>query len=239
MPIGAAISAVGTIGSTAIQSGAAGAASKAASEANANTLAFEKQVYGQAGSNLQPTINQGQGAGTALAGLLGIGGNPTASEDAFKNYLGSTNYNFQLQQGENAVEYANAPAFQSGATAKALNNYAQGQAGNALSGYESLLSGQQGLGVNAALGLGQIGAGIGNTINSANQANAATQGSAAVYAGNAQSSGLGGLANLINQGATQSSYGGGGSAFSGLFGNSGAGAGVYGGGVPSDLSGLI
>lgn len=211
MPVGIGLGL--TAGATAIsgglQAGAAANATSAAKSAQQQTLDWTKQVYGNASSALSPTISQGSQAGSALAGLLGIGGNPAASDAAFKNYLGSTNYKFQLDQGLNGIEYANAPAFASGATAKALNNYAQGQAGNALSGYEGLLQGQQTLGTNAALGLGGIGVGAGNTINSATQAAAGTIGSAGVYGANAGQNALTGLAGLVNQGLTQSSFGGG------------------------------
>lgn len=212
MPVGAslAVSGVATLGGAALKAGAASNAADAAREAQANTLAWEKQVYGNASSQLAPTIAQGTSAGNALGGLLGLNGaaGTAAQTGAFNDYLDSTNYKFQLGQGENAIEYANAPSFASGATAKALNNYAQGEAGSALQGYEGLLSGQQTLGANAALGLGGIGVGTGNTINSANQAAADTIGSAGVYGANAGTSALQGLSGLINQGLTQSSFGG-------------------------------
>lgn len=213
MPIGAAlgISGAATLGSSALQSSAANNAAKDAAQAQANTLAWEKQVYGDTSKNVQPTITQGTAAGNELAGLLGTGGDPAAAAAAFDNYRNSTNYQFQLNQGLNGIEYANAPAFKSSATAKALNNYAQGQAGNALSGYEGLLSGQQSLGAQTALGLGGVGVGAGNTINSANQAAAASEGSAALASGASQANALSGIASLINQGLSQSSFGGGGS----------------------------
>lgn len=211
MPVGAAlgISGVATAASGALQAGAANNATKAAQQAQANTLAWEKQVYGDTSKNVQPTINLGNSAGNELAGLLGTGGDAAASRAAFDNFRNSTNYQFQLDQGLNGIEYANAPAFNSSATAKALNNYVQGQAGNALAGYESLLSGQQSLGAQTALGLGSIGNGAGVTINSANQAGANTAGSAGIYAANAGQNALSGLAGFVNQGITQSSFGGG------------------------------
>jgi hypothetical protein len=224
MPVGAglAISGAATLGSGALQANASSKATSAAEQAQANTLAWEKQVYGQTSAELQPTISQGTAAGNELAGLLGTGGNAAQSQQAFNTYLGSTNYQFQLGQGLQGIEYANAPAFSSSATAKALNNYAQGQAGNALSGYESLLSGQQSLGAQSALGLGQVGVGAGSTINSANQAAAGTIGSAAVYGANSGQNALSGLASLANQGITQSSFGSGGSSA-----------------IPADLQGLV
>lgn len=207
MPVGATLATAGaTLGSAAIQSGAANSASKDAAQAQANTLAFTKQVYGDTQANVQPTIGEGQSAGSELAGLLGTGGSAADSTNAFNKYLGSTNYQFQLGQGEQGIASANAPAFNSGATAKALNNYAQGQAGTALSGYEGLLSGQQTLGTQAALGLGGVGTGSAGIINNANQAAANSEGSAALASGTADANALSGLAKLANQATTASSF---------------------------------
>lgn len=209
--IGPIASAAGAIGGGLLQGGAASNASKAAQQAAANSLAFTKQVYGDTKGNVQPTITQGVDAGNALNGLLGIGGNPAASDAAFKNYLGSTNYGFQLDQGEKGIQSANAASFNSGATAKALNSYAQGQAGNALAGYEGLLTGEQSLGTQAALGLGGIGTGTSQQVAGINQAAAGAEGSASVYGANAGQNALAGLASLANKQATSSSFGGGGS----------------------------
>jgi hypothetical protein len=218
MPVGATIGAAtlggaASIGSGILQSNAANNASKLAAQAQQNTLDFTKGVYNDTRTSLAPTIAQGQGAGTALAGLLGLNGD-SAAGTAFNKYLGSTNYNFLLNQGENAVKTANAPALVSGATGKALNDYAQGMAGNALQGYEGLLAGQQGLGVQAALGQGGVGTGASQVINSANQAGAGLQGAAGLVGANAQSNALANLTKAINQGVTGSSFaqpGGGGS----------------------------
>ena len=199
MPVGASIGAIGgSLASGAIQAGAAGDAANAAENATQQNLAFTKQVYGNTSNNLQPTINQGQTSGTALAGLLGVGGNPQAAQTAFQNYLGSTNYNFVKNQGDQGIEYSNAPALKSSGTAKALDQYNTGLAGNALSGYEGLLAGQQSLGANSAVALGQIGTNTTQQAGSWNNNMASAQGSAALTEGNASVNAL----NGIGQGAT-------------------------------------
>lgn len=189
-----------------MQTGAANNAANAQATASANNLNFEKQVYGNATSQLTPTINQGTQAGSALAGLLDIGGNSAQSNADFQNYLKSTNYQFLLNQGEQAQGYLNAPNLDSGATSKALNNYAQGQAGSALQGYEALLAGQQGLGANSALGL----AGVGNQNAAlqaqANNLTAGAQGTSGLVSAGAQGSALSGLAQALNQYNSQSSF---------------------------------
>lgn len=204
MPIAAAIASVVGAG---LQSSAANKAAQAQAKASADNIAFENKVYDQANNQLNPTINQGTAAGGELAGLENIGGNPALADQAFKKYLDSTNYKFQLGQGENAIGFANAPALQSSATAKALNDYAQGQAGSALGAYEGLLTGQQTLGANSALGL----AGVGNQ-NAALQAQqnnlaAGAKGTAGLVGAGAWSNALGSLGSLISQNVTQSSFG--------------------------------
>lgn len=212
MPVGATIGAAtiggaASIGSGILQSNAANNAASVAAKAQQNTLDFTKGVYNDTRTNVAPTIAQGQSAGTALGGLLGLNGDG-AAQAAFDKYRGSTNYNFLLNQGLSAVKTANAPALLSGATGKALNDYAQGMAGNALQGYESLLAGQQQLGTQAALGQGGVGTGSSAVINSANQGGSGLVGAAGLTGANAQSNALANLTKAINQGVTGSSFGG-------------------------------
>lgn len=164
---------------------------------------------------MQPFVGTGQSANNALAGLLGTGGDPNASANSFSNYLNSTNYKFQLGQGLQGIEYANAPAFTSGATAKALNNYAQGQAGTALAGYEGMLQGQSNTGEQAGSSLAGVGTNIAGQNASAQNNNAAGQASGAAGTSNAATNALTGLSKLINQQNTQSSFGAGANAFVG------------------------
>jgi hypothetical protein len=136
-----------------------------------------------------------------------VGGDPVASQKAWDQYRNSTNYQFQFDQGTQAVKTANAPAFNSGATAKALINYGQGQAGSALAGYEGLLQGQQQLGAQSALGLGGIGTNIAQQVVGTNNATAGVKGTSAIYAGNAQAGTLDALMKAFGGGKGASSYG--------------------------------
>jgi hypothetical protein len=221
MPIGAGIAAVGgSLAGGLIQSNAASQASAAAQAAAAKGNQILSNVQTTTSNNLQPFVNTGQEYNSALAGLLGVGGNPAASSAAFNNYLDSTNYQFQLGQGEQAVETANAPAFSSSATAKALNNYAQGQAGSALQGYENLLSTGTGQGITAGTNLGSL-----SNANAGAQASnllaaAGVQGSADIYGANAITGALSGITSGL------SSFGSGnaGSALQNLFGGGGQAA---------------
>jgi hypothetical protein len=208
VPVGASIAAAGSIAKSAISANAAGQATKAAKQANQANLQFLNGVYDDAKGNLNPTIQGGIKSGNTLSGLLGVGGDPVASQKAWDQYRNSTNYQFQFDQGTQAVKTANAPAFNSGATAKALINYGQGQAGSALAGYESLLAGQQSLGAQSALGLGGIGTNIAQQVIGTNNATAGVKGSSALYTGNALGGGIDALTGLFGNMTGASSYGG-------------------------------
>ena len=211
MPVGATLAATtaASVGGAVIQSNAASDAADAAQSAADKNNALASKIYGDATGNLQPFVDNGKAAGNALNGLLGLSNDAGASDAAFKKYLGSTNYQFQLGQGMDAIKYAGAPSFNSGATAKALNNYAQGQAGSALAGYQGQLAGQQGSGIQAGGALANTGTNyVGQT--SSNNNNAATAaGNAAIYAGNAQANALGNLSKAFGAYSGQSSFGGG------------------------------
>lgn len=205
MPVGIATAAVG-IGQAALGANAANQAAKAQQQASQQNLATQQQILGQASNNLQPFVGYGQTAGNALQGLLGIGGNPQAQQQAFQNYLGSTNYQFLLNQGLQGQTYANAPNLFSGATGKALNNYAQGMAGNALQGYEGLLQNQQGMGIQAGTSLGYIGSGLAAQEAQARNLAAGAQGTSALYGANQYGNALGSLGNLFGQSSFQNPF---------------------------------
>ena len=98
------------------------------------------------------------------ADLLGLNGASSAqSQTAFNNYLNSTGYKFNLQQGTNAVasQQAASGMLNSGATGKALTQYGQNLGSQYFNNYLSQLgglsqAGQQSLfaPANAAAGAG-------------------------------------------------------------------------------------
>jgi len=204
MPAGI-IGGVGSIASGVIGSDAASGAAQAAKNAQQANNAAANSVYQTNTSNLQPYVNTGQSANGALAGLLGVGGNAAQSNADFQNYLNSTNYKFQLGQGEQAIDTANAPAFNSGATAKALNNYAQGQAGSALSAYEGQLSGLSNTGLQGASTLGSLGTQYASQIASNNNNAASIEGQAGLIGANAITGALGGLTSAYGSSSFGSS----------------------------------
>jgi len=144
--------------------GAAGNTAGAGQQAAADANAFNQQVYGAAQGNLNPFILSGQSANNELGGLLGLNGN-TNAQNAFDTFRKSSPYQFQLDQGLKGIATENAAQYGSGATAKALNNYAQGMAGTSLNNYMAQLGFLNNSGQSAAGTLGNFG-------NFANQQNA-------------------------------------------------------------------
>lgn len=108
-----------------------------------------------------PQVAQGGQASNALAGLLGVGGDPAAAQAGFQNYIGSTGYQFQLGEGQDAItnNAATTGLLNSGATLKATQKFGQQLAGNYFQQYLSQLGGLSELGQ----GAGSIIAGAGGT----------------------------------------------------------------------------
>lgn len=129
---------------------------------------YDKQASGQAltGYNWLTGANgvsgytaNGNAANSQIAALLGIGGNSAGAKNSFNNYLNSTGYQFQKQQGDTAVNgtAASKGILNSGATAKALTSYNSGLASNYFNSYLSQLGGVAGQGLEASGQIGQAG----------------------------------------------------------------------------------
>jgi hypothetical protein len=111
----------------------------------------------------QTTANQGTNAlGNAL-GLNGPSGNAAATA-AFTNNPG---YQFQLQQGNNAINAAEAASGKnfSGNQLIDLSNYNQGLAGTTYQNYVNNLQPYLGLAQNTATGIGNVDTGLGQGLN--------------------------------------------------------------------------
>lgn len=142
MPWGVAAAAVGAYG--AIEGGKQ--KSKAAKHASQQALeGYDYLRHGAGADASNQYINSGQTANSAITGLLGIGGDPQAAQDAFNNYLGSTGYQFQLGQGQDAVNsnMAARGLLNSGATGKALTKYGQNLASTTFNNYLNRLGSVQ------------------------------------------------------------------------------------------------
>lgn len=109
-----------------------------------------------------------------------------AANDAFDTFKNSTNYQWRLNQGLNAVNsgWAGAGALQSGAAMQAISDYGQNTASNELMNYMGLLGNQQGVGLSGASALAGVGQNFANSV-SANNNNAGTAQANALLAGGA------------------------------------------------------
>lgn len=142
--------------------------------ANDEKKGAEQALTGYNYLNNNPLINQAQSAGSsALTGLQGTTGSinqlltsNSANNPAYQNYLNSTGYNFQLQQGQDAITGSAAAKglLNSGATAKALTSYGQNLGAQSFNNYlgqmgslAGLQTQQANMGIGAAQAVGQAG----------------------------------------------------------------------------------
>jgi hypothetical protein len=149
---------------------------------------------GVAGSNTSQSIQNQEGQ------LLGTEPITDQTKTAFNNYLGSTGYNFQLDQGTRAItgSAASRGTLNSGSTAKALTQYGQGLGGQYFNNYLSQLSGLNTQAANSAT-QGQ------NAVSAAGGAGSSggvAAGTAAQNGGNAMANGISTAFNQIGSAFT-------------------------------------
>lgn len=207
MPASATAAAV-SVGGGIIGSNAAKAAGKNSINAANQANQVATNVYNTNQSNLNPYISSGTNANNNLSALLGLGGNTAGAQNAFNNYLGSSNYKFTMDQGDKSVASQNAATYGSGATGKALEAYGQGLAGNTLTGYESMLSGLGGQGLNAASSLGGLGNQYASTYGSQLQTGTNQQNQANLLAASQQQGILNGLGTSLSTPGAQKALNG-------------------------------
>jgi hypothetical protein len=176
---------------------------------------------GEGGQYTLPFLQGGAGASNELQGLLGIGGNPQAANQAFQNFLNSTNYKFQLGQGMNAVTGSQAAKglLDSGATLKGLTNYGQNMANGALQGYMGNLFNVGTQGIDVAKTIGAAGSQAGQAGASALMNGAQSAAALNMYGVGAQNAGLNGLLQGVGTlGGKQGNSNGGMPFFGNIFG---------------------
>ena len=110
-----------------------------------------RYATGAGNQYIQPYQANGVAANNSIAQLLGQAPITSQTQNGFNNYLNSTGYNFQLQQGTNALASQGSASglLQSGGAAKALTQYGQNLASTNFNNYLSQLSGLSGAGQNA------------------------------------------------------------------------------------------
>ncbi len=167
------------------------AASNAARAAKATALTGYNYLNSGAGSAASHQLMQnGLRANNARAQLLGQAPLGQGTNNAFQNYLNSTGYKFKLGQGTNAIESgaASKGLLNSGGTAKALQAYGQGLAGQQFNNYLAQLGGL------GATGQKQLGMVTGAAASGGYAAGPVAK--ATIAAGDAQAAGVGGALGM-------------------------------------------
>lgn len=170
--IGAAITAVGTVGSALISGGGEGRATEAQVAGQERAIGQYQESFGATEASLAPWLEGGAAAQTDYANILGVGTgapNTEAMYEGLRNYPG---YQFALEEGLGAVEQSAAGrrTLQSGQTMKDLTAYGQGLATSNFENYMTRLQGLSGMGQQTAVQTG------GFRQNMASQVGAAEQG---------------------------------------------------------------
>lgn len=126
------------------------------SSAKKNDLTGFNYLTGKSG--VGGVVNNGAAANSAESSLLTGAGTPQQKQ-AFGNYLDSTGYNFQKQQGTGAItgSAASRGLLNSGATGKALESFGTNLANTTFNNYLGQLSGLTGQGLTASGQIGQAG----------------------------------------------------------------------------------
>lgn len=111
----------------------------------------QNRAFPQVQQSLNPSINQGVQANTAIGNLLGLNGQQ-GFDEGFQNYLDSSGYNFVLNNGLDAVLNNSAASglLNSGATAKRLEGFRSDINQNFFGSYLDRLFGLNSTGNNAA-----------------------------------------------------------------------------------------
>ena len=181
MPWGAAFAAAGAIGGALITSDASKSAANTQANAANQASQVEQNQFNQTQANLAPYMQQGQ---VSLADI-----NKLMADPSMVSKL--PGYQFQMQQGTDAVMHGASANGLTGNTLKALSDYGQGTASSYYNNYWNQLMQMANLGQTSAAGVGNIGASTANSI-----------GQNTIGAGNAIAASQVGSASAINSGVS-------------------------------------
>ena len=137
-----------------------------------------------------PTAQGGYGAKAPVAGGVSM----DEAQNAFGNYIKSSDYGFQFATGANQVNsgYAGNGTVKSGAAMKGLEDYRQNLQAGYRGEYMNALGNQQGVGLSGANALAGVSTNFGNTIAANNNAAGNAAANAALVKGN------NGIGNVIS-----------------------------------------
>jgi hypothetical protein len=197
---------VGAVIGSSSQKKAAKVQAKATIDAQNKNQAFATDMYNKNTAMFTPQTTYGDAADKMIAGLLGTGGDADSSGKAFQTFRDSTGYQTNLTEGLNAVTANNAArgTFQSGATAKALQDRGTQLNNGYLQQFLGNLTSQSNTGTAAKGAIAGQGTNLTNTIVNGNNAIGNAIGDKAV----AQSNILNNLLKSVGNSLTSSFTGG-------------------------------
>lgn len=188
MALGTALAIGAAVGGSILSSSSAKKGAKNAAQAQLaateSNNALARDIYGQNKTALSPYIQSGIAPNALLSGAIGAG-DRGAYNNAFRDYIGSSDYAFRDATGSNALAggYAGGGTFQSGAALKGLQDYRTNLQAGYRGEFNNLLGNQQALGLSGASALAGVGQNYVNTISANNNNNAAAQANAALIKG--------------------------------------------------------
>lgn len=212
MGLGAAlaVSAATTIGGAVVSSNAASSAAKTAADTAAANNALTQEIYNSNKATLQPYVDSGTTAQTAINGLLYPNSDSAASAKAYSDWQGSTGYQAALKTGQDSVTAAlgQKGLTDSGAAQKALLTYGQNTANQNFQTYLGDLHTQQGTGLSAGSALAGVGTNYANTVSANNNTAATASENAALASASSINSALSNLTQTAALGSSYRQYGG-------------------------------
>lgn len=139
------------------------------------------KAYDWAQNAYTPVVNTGNNANSAIAALLGLGGDTGAAGKAYGDYLGSTGYNTTINAGQRAITGNNAAKglLGSGSTLKALTRFGQDTNQQYFKDYLAQLLGLTNQGLQAGglvTGTGNYSNGMSNSQSTGNSTSSSSEG---------------------------------------------------------------
>lgn len=168
--IGLGAGALGSVLGGKSQKKAANTAANAQIQTATMNNALARDIYAKNEGYLAPYAQSGLQPNALLGGAMGYG-DTGAYQNAFKNFIGNSDYGFQFGEGANAINsgYAGQGTLQSGAAMKALEDYRQNLQSGYRGEFNNLLANQQAVGLGAGSSLAGVGQNYVNTVSANNQ----------------------------------------------------------------------
>lgn len=180
------------------QKKAAAQATAAQTAANDAGIAETRRQFDLVQKNLQPFMDTGTQANSALSALLGLSGNP-AQANAISGIENSAQFGSLVRNGENAI-LSNASAtggLRGGNTQAALAQFRPDMLSSLIEQQIGRLQSGQAVGANAAVGVGNAAQNAGSSVTQLLQQTGAAQAGNALARGTANANMIGGIGGVI------------------------------------------